>query len=331
MAIAHWLTKYVLRPVAAGVFAAWSIAKIAFNAAGTVDMIDDPATTAAKLANWLFQTPWWVPSIATAIVVAALYWPEIRNLLSQSEPVEQKKLPPLAVPAGSRPTYFHHLIPDLRLADSVGIQRLFSGHERQKIIALLVAEKLTAWARPMGPRGDPDLIRLSGQQWETHSVFWYPPSQGAISQTFFRTKARDESKFYDVHLNSVQIRQIWPDLNLSDVYIPLYEAAKSAYEQTIDGYLADMARRHDADRSDSNIITYYCYALETKARFFGERPPSERLEIYSDRVHRNDYNITITDDKKVIAIERGGSRRWINLCVLENELHEAITKIREIG
>ena len=45
-------------------------------------------------------------------------------------------------------------VPDIRVADLPNIVRLFEGKDGDKLIPLLEAEKLFAWARPMG-KGEP--------------------------------------------------------------------------------------------------------------------------------------------------------------------------------
>lgn len=232
--------------------------------------------------------PWYYWAIGTLTVLLFGVLEGSYRLSKSERPKREYSLPPSpAPPTGLPPNDFDRLVPDLRLADCAAAQDLFKGQERQKILALLVAEKLTAWGRPMGPSGEPDLVRLSGKQWETHSVFWYPPSQGLVSQTFFRTKARDESKFYDVHLNSVQVRQVWPDLDLStDPYVPLYQAAQEAYDSN--ERLASIVRKLCHELSQ-DIIGWYCELLRPRIKIYGRQPPSDKiveakLEGFSFRV-----------------------------------------------
>ena len=174
----------------------------------------------------------------------------------------------------------------------------------------------------MGPSGEPDLVRLSGKQWETHSVFWYPPSQGLVSQTFFRTKARDESKFYDVHLNSVQVRQVWPDLDLStDSYVPLYQAAQEAYDSN--ERLASIVRKLCHELSQ-DIIGWYCELLRPRIKIYGRQPPSDKiveakLEGFSLRV----------ENQSVLAVANWGGERWEGLCVKRSDMPMLVLDLKE--
>jgi hypothetical protein len=114
-------------------------------------------------------------------------------------------------------TIFADAIPDLRVADSPSAVELFEGRERDKLFPLLETEKLMAWARPMYSglppgSGNAPLARLPGATWAGHVFFNYPSdgSSRMINQTFIRTKGRLESKWYDIHLNRMEIGRLWP-------------------------------------------------------------------------------------------------------------------------
>lgn len=109
-------------------------------------------------------------------------------------------------------------VPDVRLAASQGVLGLFTGSQRDKLIALLTNERLSSWARPMGV-GEPDLVRLGGSDWSNHYMVQYDPTSqpSSIHQTFFRTKKRNETAYYDIYLNYEQLKRFWPDLKLDRV------------------------------------------------------------------------------------------------------------------
>ena len=111
--------------------------------------------------------------------------------------------------------------PNVRIADNPPIQELLNGNERTKLLGLLSAGKLDAWARPM--RGQRDFVKIPKDAWENHFVDIHLNSGESInqdgafkthSQTYFRTKARKEFTHYDVCLNKTQILKIWSALSL---------------------------------------------------------------------------------------------------------------------
>lgn len=110
-------------------------------------------------------------------------------------------------------------VADVRLADSQSLLGLFDSPQRDKLISLLIGERISSWARPMG-LGHQDLVRLKGSDWEIHYMVKHDPTShpSSIHQTFFRTKTRNESKYYDIYLNYEQIKLIWPSLQLERAY-----------------------------------------------------------------------------------------------------------------
>ena len=114
-------------------------------------------------------------------------------------------------------------VPDVRVADSPAIIALFESNMRGKLLRLLEAGKLTAWARPMAS-GEPPLAPLPGRLWSYHNVEFYltEDTHRWRNQTFIRTNAQLETVYYDVHLGARQIEQVWPGL-LGDERPPLME------------------------------------------------------------------------------------------------------------
>src|SRR5260370_13463975 len=201
----------------------------------------------AHLVSWLLE--WRMEVIvATGIVISGIYglWEYIREIdplivslgvvvvfavlmfgLNQGHKLYVRLRKPKSIEAPStRPTKFEgksvgqrietavnfaDSTPDLRVADDRLVIALFDGDERDKLLPLLEAEKVTAWARPMG-RGEPPLTKLSGQLWKTHYLLSLPrEGQWNRAQTFLKTKARNETSYYDLYLNEVQIASLWPE------------------------------------------------------------------------------------------------------------------------
>jgi hypothetical protein len=114
---------------------------------------------------------------------------------------------------------------------------------------------------------------------------------------------------------------------LSDpVRIPLYEAAMRAYEETSDVY--GTIASHMSKNDPEEMIRWFCYLLSPKLTIFGQQQPSRKNTIYSNKEHRNDYDLFI-EDKHIIARERHGKGRWINLNVIESELDAVILVLRK--
>jgi len=107
--------------------------------------------------------------------------------------------------------------PNVRVADSSAIIDLFDGSERTKLIALLSTERITTWAR-FGVGTSNDLIKREGKIWNSHSFHFNPKGEGAprtINQTFLRDKNPIGSSYYDICLNYVQLRRVWPTLQIT--------------------------------------------------------------------------------------------------------------------
>lgn len=103
-------------------------------------------------------------------------------------------------------------LPDVRVADSLAAQRLFEGKDGDNLIPLLEAEKIFAWARPMG-RGEPAPIRVPGNVWRTNQMWVMPKGDNPHmrNQTFIKTKTTNETSYYDLRLNCAQLKRVWPN------------------------------------------------------------------------------------------------------------------------
>jgi hypothetical protein len=107
-------------------------------------------------------------------------------------------------------------IPNVRVADNPDAVKLFEGENGDKLIPLLEAERLSAWARPMGS-GEPPPIKVPGSIWRTHVLMFVPRAgEGTRNQTYVKTKQRGETTFFDVFLNRSQIKTVWPNFNAAD-------------------------------------------------------------------------------------------------------------------
>jgi hypothetical protein len=110
------------------------------------------------------------------------------------------------------PLEFAESYPDIRVADAPTVIELFEGKERDKLIPLLEAEKITAWGR-LG-FGDPPLLKMPGNIWRSNHLVFLPMTAGQTkNQTFIRKNGRIESTYFDVHLNKAQIKKIWPTID----------------------------------------------------------------------------------------------------------------------
>ncbi len=108
-------------------------------------------------------------------------------------------------------------------------------------------------------------------------------------------------------------------------FISLYEAARTAYEHTLDtwGKAAAQIEHNDPDR----IITWFCYHLGPRLTIYGERPPSQVQEAYSIKEQRHDHDFVVVDS----AIEARGRHdegRWINLRVRDDELRIVVRDMK---
>jgi hypothetical protein len=108
----------------------------------------------------------------------------------------------------------HHLYPDVRVADNPSIIGLFSGSDRAKLLSLLSEGVIYSWIRPS--KGSTDFVRWKGAEWRNYSFSFLPkaPSPGTINQTFIKPKSYMMDDFFDLCLNSKQLKRVWPDLDV---------------------------------------------------------------------------------------------------------------------
>lgn len=107
-------------------------------------------------------------------------------------------------------------IPNVRVADCPSVVHLFESKEKDKLVPLLEAERLTAWARPMRV-GETPPVKVSGGIWRTHFLLFCPKTAGQFeqNQTFIKTNARQETVYFDLYLNEAQLQRVWPALQLN--------------------------------------------------------------------------------------------------------------------
>jgi hypothetical protein len=117
---------------------------------------------------------------------------------------------------------------NLRVADNPEVVRLFleCGPERNKLLALLVQNRIRCWGRRMVGRSDlvmvgrSDLVFVPGSVWNSSSYLRFQArnenDRGGINQTYIRDDNSKRDIFYDVHLNLAQMRRVWPDIQLQE-------------------------------------------------------------------------------------------------------------------
>jgi len=126
-------------------------------------------------------------------------------------------------------TEFDGHVPNVRVADTPAVASLFADSDQDKLIPLLEAGKITAWARR--GYGKPPLLKLPEGVWQNHYLLFLPKDgDGRINQTFIRKNNSTESTYFDVHLNRAQLERAWPHLwdSVSNDRIPCTELLKVA-------------------------------------------------------------------------------------------------------
>lgn len=103
-------------------------------------------------------------------------------------------------------------LPNVRVADSPSALALFVGKEGDKLLPLLEGGKTVAWARQMASKDQVPLIQVPPETWRDHFLQFMPKNgDGTINQTFIKPKNNQYgSIYYDVFLNELQIRRVWP-------------------------------------------------------------------------------------------------------------------------
>jgi hypothetical protein len=188
-------------------FVGWQAKLSAFGAG----MLAWAATFFGAAGEGLSVTAVWVASLAAGLLVSIIVFviAAIRAILRIQNNSSAEKLT-----AEKPSTDFDEFIPDLRVADSPAALKLFDGTDGDKLLPLLEAEKIIAWARRIGgnPGDEPAPLKVPGTVWRDHYFKFNPrpDGPGRINQTFIKTRSRDELVYYDVFLNSAQIRRVWP-------------------------------------------------------------------------------------------------------------------------
>jgi hypothetical protein len=235
------------------------------------------------------------------------------------------RLPP-AMPATVSPT-IAEAIPDLRVADDPSVIALFEGQERDKLFPLLEAEKILAWARPMkggAPGEELPPTKISGAAWKSHFFLFLPrvPGQFERAQTFVKTKARQETIYYDLYINRAQMKRAWPDRDFSE-YISLEDAAREAYGRSRGTSVSEMA-----ERASHPLIWYvYFFFVTSKTPIYGNMKFSSKRE----RVQLQGFAPMMEGDHIIMREQWGGKRIWENLCMKRTDLPAAFEKLEELG
>jgi hypothetical protein len=71
--------------------------------------------------------------------------------------------------------------------------------------------------------------------------------------------------------------------------------------------------------SEDDVLRWFAYQLQHRAVLYGEKPPSQRLEKVQD-MDRFSFEV---ENGQVIAKEKMGVPRWINLQVRRSDLRKA--------
>jgi hypothetical protein len=110
-------------------------------------------------------------------------------------------------------------------------------------------------------------------------------------------------------------------------YTPLSDATLWAHDQ-LPNSLADIGRGTYAGNNPNLMLEWWGYVFAPKLVIFGKRAPSKIRAVYSDKRHRNDYDLS-AEDGGIIAKERGGAGRWIDLEVRTSDLRRVVKNIRK--
>jgi hypothetical protein len=224
-------------------------------------------------------------------------------------------------------------IPDLRVADSPLAIELFEGAERDKLLPLLEAEKLGAWARPMRgekPGRDAAPVILKGDVWRTHYLQFFPKEgQWERAQTFLKTKARHETSYYDVLLNRAQIERIWPE------QMSLFEAATRYYEAAEEAGVLDLVSPSRESPDDKLTHIKLLLMIDERIELRGIRPPSTKSRplskteltddlLYPGKGNTSQINHSIADEPVYlnVTIRNADLMRVIAADIAEAKRHK---------
>src|SRR5260370_1008383 len=212
---------------------------------------------------------------------------------------------------------------DLRVADSPRVSRLFESDERDKLFPLLEAEKLTAWARPR--KGNDPLGRLPGNIWKSHFLLSMPKEgQWDRAQTFIKTKAGQETMWFDLHLNQRQVELIWPELEL----LPILKAAGIAFEAAEEVGIEELVSSHSQSAAQKlshlvSSILVHDYPLR------GKKPPStiSRL-IPKDELSRLHHVIGTNSIRSDFA---STPLQYDDVTIIRADLNDYIGSLRRVA
>jgi hypothetical protein len=109
-------------------------------------------------------------------------------------------------------------------------------------------------------------------------------------------------------------------------YTPLLQAALFAHDRISD-HIVDVGRATYAGNDPDRILEWWGYLFAPKLVIFGKRAPSRVREVYSDRKHRNDYDLS-KEGERIVAKERDGNGLWSDLEVKTRELKRLVRRLR---
>ncbi len=212
-------------------------------------------------------------------------------------------------------------LPDLRVADNPRVIDLFEGDQRDKLFPLLEAEKLTAWARPM-KSGELPLTRLPGNIWKSHFLLSLPKErQWDRAQSFIKTQARQETIWYDLHLNQQQVERVWPDLE----WVPILMAARLAFEAAEELGIEDLvsSSNQDAEQKLSYFVNSFLvrdYPLK------GKKPPSNNSRFIPKEELNHLHHVVGT--ASIRSDFASTPLRYDDVMIIRTDLNEYIGSLR---
>jgi hypothetical protein len=198
-------------------------------------------------------------------------------------------------------------IPDVRVADSPSAQSLFEGKDGDKLIPLLEAEKIFAWARPMG-RGEPAPIRIPASTWRTSQILYAPKGDNPHmrNQTFLKSKGTGETSYFDLFLNRAQLRQVWPNFETTnDIEVSLNSSAAKIGD--IDLVCALKVK----NTTDSDLIGKCLIQMEQFSGVLSDKTPHPlvlRTENQIREKRSGRFSLSASQPKTVPVIFRGPRR-----------------------
>jgi hypothetical protein len=194
------------------------------------------------------------------------------------------------------------------------------------ILDKLSTGQLKAWGRLWARlSGHPPLTEIPASFWGTAALTYdfFDASHQNLKHARPRD-GRDGTSYADIQVNREQVLTLWPIE--TDKHIPLGEAARRAYEETLHSLFAKTAERFDG--TPDGTIKYYSHHLLLHVRVFGCRPPSTKREEFSELIKKS-FDLTVQQGV-VTAKERHGKGLYTNLTVVESELPSVVGFIQSI-